>query len=344
MAALLEIERLAVRYAGRNGVLNAVDDVSFTLERGETLGLVGESGCGKSSLARAVTRLVEPAGGAIRLDGVDITHLDQGRLRPHRARMQMVFQDPGGSLDPRLRVGRSIEEPLEQQGVADRAERSARVAALMEAVGLHPSLAGRLPHEFSGGQRQRIAIARAIAVNPPLIVCDEPVSALDVSLQAQILNLLTDLQQARGMSYLFISHDLSVVQHVADRVAVMYLGRIVEIAGRMDIWRRPAHPYTRALIQAVPAMDPAARRIGERAPLAGDLPNPFAPPPGCRFHTRCPVAVSACGVQAPALREIAPGHAVACHLEAGPTPSPGRLRALAPPAAPNSSTIREIAQ
>lgn len=314
MAALLEVSDLAVTYRTRHGELRAVEQVSFAVERGQTLGLVGESGCGKSSVAKAVMRLVEPSAGSIRLDGVDITHLPPSQLRPLRRRLQMIFQDPGGSLNPRHRVGRQLEEPLAFHGLEDADERKRRVRDLMAQVGLAAEMAHRLPHEFSGGQRQRIAIARALALNPSLIVCDEPVSALDVSLQAQILNLLTDLQRDHKMAYLFISHDLSVVQHLADRVAVMYLGQIVEIASRAELWRRPAHPYSRALIDAVPLMDPGRSRIAARKPLAGDLPNPFSPPGGCRFHTRCSLAFEKCRTIVPSLRTVAPGHTAACHL------------------------------
>ncbi|GAA5235184.1 dipeptide ABC transporter ATP-binding protein [Verticiella sediminum] len=311
-AALLDVDGLHVRYRTRRGLLHAVDGVSLSLQAGQTLGLVGESGCGKSSLGKAVMRLIEPAAGTIRLDGVDITHLGPAGLRPHRRRFQMVFQDPGGSLDPRQRIGRSLRTPLDLHRLGTPAQRAERVRELMLQVGLRPELADRQPHEFSGGQRQRIAIARALALNPALIVCDEPVSALDVSLQAQILNLLSDLQQRYGMAYLFISHDLGVVQHLADRVAVMYLGRIVELAPRERIWRSPAHPYTQALIDAIPVMDPRHER--NAGAIHGDLPNPFQPPAGCSFHTRCPHALPVCREQAPALREIGPGHHAACHL------------------------------
>ncbi|GAA4328098.1 dipeptide ABC transporter ATP-binding protein [Pigmentiphaga soli] len=312
--SLLSVQDLHVRYRTRRGVLHAVDGVSFELAPGETLGLVGESGCGKSSLGKAVMRLLEPHSGSVRLEDLDITHLSPSELRPHRKRFQMVFQDPGGSLDPRQRISKLLQTPLALHKLGTVAERKARVQELMQQVGLRPDMAERLPHEFSGGQRQRIAIARALALHPQLIVCDEPVSALDVSLQAQILNLLADLQRTHGMAYLFISHDLSVVQHVADRVAVMYLGRIVELASRAEIWRRPAHPYTRALIGAIPVLDPRRVRIADKPMLQGDLPNPFQPPAGCSFHTRCPHAVALCRERTPALEEIAPGHTVACHL------------------------------
>jgi len=316
LTSLLEIEALDVRYRTRRGVLRAVDGVDLSVGAGETLGLVGESGCGKSSLGKSIMRLVDAYSGSIRLDGVDITRLAGRRLRPHRRRFQMVFQDPAASLNPRQRVGDLLEEPLALYRIGDRAERRARVRELMAQVGLHADVATRLPHEFSGGQRQRIAIARALALEPSLIVCDEPVSALDVSLQAQILNLLSDLQRSQGMAYLFISHDLSVVQHLADRIAVMYLGQIIEIASRAALWRHPAHPYTQALIAAVPRMDPGRRRNVAARLLPGDLPNPYEPPAGCRFHTRCPFAMPSCREHAPALTKLAPDHAVACHLHA----------------------------
>ncbi|MEC5386431.1 oligopeptide/dipeptide ABC transporter ATP-binding protein [Uliginosibacterium sp. H3] len=334
MGALLEVKDLEVGYRTQRGHMTAVDKVSFDVKAGETLGLVGESGCGKSSLGKAIMRLLEPQSGSIHLDGVDITHLSPTKLRPHRRRFQMVFQDPGGSLDPRQRIGKLIEDPLKFHEVGDKAERHQHVLALMEKVGLHPDVINRLPHEFSGGQRQRIAIARALALDPALIVCDEPVSALDVSLQAQILNLLSDLQRERSMAYLFISHDLSVVQHLADRVAVMYLGQIVEIAPRTELWKRPAHPYTQALIDAVPVMDPSKSRIADKHLLAGDLPNPFNPPSGCRFNTRCPHATDTCRSVAPALRTVAPGHVVSCHLHFDAGQSPITLHT-------NATSVRE---
>ena len=312
--SLLEVDNLQVAYRTKRGVLQAVDGVSFSVEAGETLGLVGESGCGKSSLGKAIMRLVEPTSGSIRMDDVDITHLSARSLRPHRKRFQMVFQDPSGSLDPRQRIGDLIEEPMVFHRTGSRSERKQRVRDLMAQVGLHPDVINRLPHEFSGGQRQRIAIARALALEPKLIVCDEPVSALDVSLQAQILNLLSDLQRDRGIAYLFVSHDLSVVQHLADRIAVMYLGQIVEIAPRTELWRSPAHPYTRALIDAVPVMDPRLSRIADKALLKGDLPNPYSPPTGCRFSSRCPQVVELCRTTSPSLTEVAPGHVAACHF------------------------------
>jgi oligopeptide/dipeptide ABC transporter ATP-binding protein len=311
---VLEVDSLSVRYRTARGMLRAVDTVSLHVGEHETLGLVGESGCGKSSLAKAVLRLIEPEAGAIRLDGVETTALSGRSLRPYRRHVQMVFQDPSASLDPRYRVGRLISEPLTEQFRGSRAARRDRVATLMRQVGLGPDLAARLPHELSGGQRQRVAIARALAPEPRLVVCDEPVSALDVSLQAQVLNLLSDLQAYCGVAYLFVSHDLSVVQHIADRVAVMYLGQVVEVARRADLWQRSAHPYTRALIDAVPALPPHHRRIADRSVLAGEPPSPFAPPAGCRFHTRCPHVMPRCRTQPPVLRAIDPHHSVACHL------------------------------
>ena len=311
---MLDIAGLSVRYRTPRGVLQAVDRVSLHVGERETLGLVGESGCGKSSLARAVLRLIQPQAGTIRIDGVDTTALSGRALKPYRRRVQMVFQDPAGSLDPRFRVRRLLAEPLAATPGNTSATRHEQVAALMRQVGLGPELADRLPHELSGGQRQRIAIARALAPGPRVVVCDEPVSALDVSLQAQVLNLLGDLQAEFGMAYLFVSHDLSVVQHVADRVAVMYLGQVVEVAQCRELWRQPAHPYTQALIAAVPALPPLHRRMVDKTVLPGELPNPYAPPAGCRFHTRCPHVMPRCRTEAPELRVIAPNHIAACHL------------------------------
>ncbi|MBK1835909.1 ATP-binding cassette domain-containing protein [Azospirillum sp. YIM B02556] len=316
---LLAVEDLVVRYDTPQGVVHAVDGVSLTVGRGETLGLVGESGCGKSTLGRAILRLIEPASGRIRLDGEDLSGKSRAALRPIRRKLQMVFQDPFGSLDPRWTVGQLLAEPLHVHGIGRRSERRDRVIDLLARVGLPADAASRHPHEFSGGQRQRIGIARALALSPALVVCDEPVSALDVSVQAQILNLLDDLQRDLGVAFLFISHDLSVVEHIADRVGVMYLGRIVETAPRAALWRRPLHPYTRALFDAVPDLDrPAERRT--RAALTGDLPSAFAPPAGCRFHTRCPLAVERCRHEAPSLRAVGdPDHLVACHLAEPPS-------------------------
>ena len=307
--SLLELRGLAVHYATARGTLRAVDGVDLDIARGETVGLVGESGCGKSTLGKALLGLAPVTAGAVRFDGVDLTALGARARAPFRRRMQMIFQDPFGSLNPRHTIGAILEAPLKVHGLGDRAARRARVAALIAQVGLPPDAVARYPHEFSGGQRQRIGIARALALEPDLIVCDEPVSALDLSIQAQILNLLVDLKRDLGLAYLFISHDLGVVRYFADRVLVMYLGRIVESAPAATLWRRPMHPYTRALIAAVP--DPARRR--QAAPLAGDLPSPQDVPTGCRFHPRCPFATELCRTTEPPPRTLEDGHAVACH-------------------------------
>ncbi len=315
--ALLEVNKLEVRYEIPRGffktaALRAVNGVTFQLEEGKTLGLVGESGCGKSSLGRAVVRLLEPAGGQIKFEGVDITRLSQGELRPTRRRFQMVFQDPYGSLNPRLTVGEIIAEPLEIYGLGEnRREREERARALLKAVGLLPEHFHRHPHEFSGGQRQRIGIARAIAVEPRLLVCDEPVSALDVSVQAQIINLLQEIQSERGVALLFIAHDLAVVEHISHQIMVMYLGHAVEIGPARRVTSAPAHPYTQALISAIPQIRP---REKPRAAVGGDLPSPLHPPSGCPFQTRCPLVQPICRETNPALREIAPGHFAACHI------------------------------
>ncbi|HEU4615551.1 MAG TPA: oligopeptide/dipeptide ABC transporter ATP-binding protein, partial [Kofleriaceae bacterium] len=296
-------------------LVKAVDDVTLDILPGETLGLVGESGCGKSTLGRTILRLYEPTGGRVLFDGRDITHLGERALRPLRRRMQMIFQDPYASLNPRMTIGAAIAEPLVIHGLAaTKQEREARVQELLARVGLRPEAATRYPHEFSGGQRQRVGIARALAVRPRFIVCDEPISALDVSIQAQIVNLLQDLQQAEQLTYLFISHDLKIVQHVCDRVAVMYLGRIVEQAEARTLYREPKHPYTQALLSAVPRVDPTVKR--ERIILQGDVPSPLAPPSGCAFHPRCPVKdkPEACFKQVPALRVLANGSRAACHV------------------------------
>jgi len=315
--SLLEVEGLTKHYPVRQGILlarevgvvRAVDGVSFRLDRGETLALVGESGCGKSTTARLVLRLIEPTAGTVRFDGVEVAG---AALRTLRRRVQVVFQDPYASLNPRLRVGDTIAEPMEVHRIGDAASRAARVRELLSLVGLAPYHAQRYPHEFSGGQRQRIGIARALAVQPDLIVCDEPVSALDVSIQAQVVNLLKDLQQRFGLSYLFIAHDLAVVRHMADRVAVMYLGQIVETAPKRTLFAQPLHPYTRALLSAIPHPDP--RRRGLVKPIRGDVPSPMNPPSGCRFHTRCPHAAEVCRAHMPPLQALAPGHEVACHF------------------------------
>jgi oligopeptide transport system ATP-binding protein len=299
----------------KNATVRAVEDVTLDIWEGETLGLVGESGCGKSTLGRTVLRLIEPTAGRIVFDGVDITAEPQRGLIPFRRRMQMIFQDPYASLNPRMTVGDTLAEPLEIHGIVKTAaERRQRVAALLGKVGLRADASARYPHEFSGGQRQRIGIARALAVEPRFLVCDEPISALDVSIQAQIVNLLQDLQEAEGLTYLFISHDLEIVRHICDRVAVMYLGRIVELAPAASLYGQPRHPYTQALLSAVPQADPKARR--QRILLEGDVPSPLAPPPGCPFHPRCPVAdkPAACFTALPPLRRLAEGTHAACHV------------------------------
>ncbi len=317
---LLEVSGLAKHYPVRKGLIvakqvgtvRAVDGVSFSLKRGETLALVGESGCGKSTTARLVLRLIEPTGGSIAFEGVDVTRIVGAAQRAMRRRMQIVFQDPYASLNPRLTVAETIAEPMLVHGIGDAASRRKRVEELLSLVGLRAFHAQRYPHEFSGGQRQRIGIARALSVQPDLVVCDEPVSALDVSIQAQVVNLLKDLQRRFGLAYLFIAHDLAVVKHVADRVAVMYLGQIVEIAEKRALFSAPRHPYTRALLSAIPHPDP--QRRGQVKPLGGDLPSPLNPPAGCRFHTRCPFAQERCRTEVPALRRLGPDHEAACHF------------------------------
>ena len=294
------------------GQVRAVEDVSFGIAEGETLGLVGESGCGKSTVGRVVLRLIDPTAGSVRLRGQEITRLGKRAMRPLRRQMQIVFQDPFASLNPRMRAGAIVGEPLRVHGVADAADRQERVAQLFRRVGLRPQQMRNYPHEFSGGQRQRISIARALALDPGFIVADEPVSALDVSIQAQVINLLTELQRELRLSYLFISHNLAVVEHISHRVAVMYLGRIVEHAERAELFARPLHPYTEALLAAVPLPDPGQKRAKLR--VEGDVPSPIRPPPGCHFHPRCRYAEARCRVEVPELREVAPGHLVACHL------------------------------
>lgn len=317
---LLQVTDLKVHFPARGSflgmahpVVRAVDGVSFDLAAGETLGLVGESGCGKTTIGRAVVRLLTPTAGRILFDGTDLVPLSERRLRPLRRQFQMVFQDPFGSLDPRMTVEATLGEALDiHQLCSTPAARRNRIAALLSDVGLEPAHAGRYPHEFSGGQRQRIGIARALAVEPRLIVCDEPVSALDVSVQAQIVNLLVDLQQRHGFSYLFVAHDLAVVKHISHRILVMYLGRIVESGDARTLCRDPLHPYTRALISAVPAINPPAPR--SRVALTGDLPSPVQPPTGCAFHPRCPLAEARCRSEPPRLRTIGDQRSVACHL------------------------------
>jgi oligopeptide/dipeptide ABC transporter ATP-binding protein len=313
MTALLEVDGLVKHFKGRGGTtVHAVDGISFSIAAGEALALVGESGCGKSTTARLVLALLEPTAGAIRFDGTDVVGRRARDLKDLRRRAQIVFQDPFASFDPRRRVGDSVVEPLVAQG--RRAEADARRDELFTMVGLAPTAANRYPHEFSGGQRQRLAIARALSVQPDLVVLDEPVSALDVSIQAQVLNLLADLRTRLGLAYLFISHDLAVVRHVADRVAVMHLGQIVETAPAADLYARPRHPYTQALLSAVPDPEPAVERARRRIVLEGEVPSPIDPPTGCRFHTRCWQAVDRCVTEEPVSRELVPGHAVACHL------------------------------
>jgi oligopeptide/dipeptide ABC transporter ATP-binding protein len=324
MKPLVEVIGLTKHFAVRTGgffgrgsiPLRAVDGVSFAILPGETLGLVGESGCGKSTLGRLLIRLIEPSDGNIIFDGAEITGLEGKALREKRRAMQIVFQDPYGALNPRMSVEDIVMEPLLIHGARADAAARARVGEMLRLVGLPARARERFPHEFSGGQRQRIGIARALALQPKLVVCDEPVSALDVSVQAQIVNLLQDLQGEMGLTYLFIAHDLAVVKHISDRVAVMYLGKMVEIADKRSIYAAPLHPYTQALIAAVPVTHPAGRAEGRarRQRIAGDIPSALNPPPGCRFHTRCPYVMDVCRTQEPVLSTPAPGHAVACHL------------------------------
>jgi oligopeptide/dipeptide ABC transporter ATP-binding protein len=313
---LLEAEALRVRFPTKGGAIHAVEDVSLGLEPGETLGIVGESGCGKSTLARALLRLVEPTAGRIRFAGEDMTRLGARDLRRRRRDMQLIFQDPFASLDPRCTIAATLEEPLIVHGFGSKAKRRARVAELLVQVGLDPAAGSRYPHEFSGGQRQRIAIARAIALQPKLVIADEPVSALDVSIQSQIINLLMDLREELGLAFIFISHDLAVVRLVSRRIAVMYLGRIVETAASAALFQAPQHPYTQALLAAIPEPVPGRKR--ERRLLKGEIPSPEHPPAGCAFHPRCPRARERCAATVPPLAELAPGHAVRCFYPGPP--------------------------
>ena len=319
---LLSVDNLVKHFPITRGIIfqkqvaavHAVDDVSFRIHRGETLGLVGESGCGKSTTGRTILQLYRPTSGSVVFDDVDLVALQGEELRKMRRKMQMIFQDPYASLNPRMTVGEIVGEPLVVHKVAQQKEINERVEQLLELVGLNPAFANRYPHEFSGGQRQRIGVARALSLQPSFIVCDEPISALDVSIQAQVVNLLEDLQSQFNLTYLFVAHDLSMVRHISDRVAVMYLGVIVELASRDEVYLHPLHPYTQALLSAVPIPDPVADAKRQRVILQGDVPSPVNPPSGCRFRTRCPIAESVCGETRPEFREIQPEHFVACHF------------------------------
>ena len=319
MPPLIEVTDLKKHFPIRKGILGrtvgnvlAVDGISFSIGEGETLGLVGESGCGKTTVARTVLRLIEPTSGQIKIRGQEISGLSKHDMRPLRRQMQIVFQDPFSSLNPRIKVGKIVGEPLKVHNVGTQRERQERVAQLFKRVGLRPEQVNNYPHQFSGGQRQRVSIARALALDPGFIVADEPVSALDVSIQAQVINLLMDLQRELKLSYLFVSHNLAVVEHISHRVAVMYLGRIVEYADKASLFEKPLHPYTEALLAAVPLPDPSLARVKHR--VTGDVPSPINPPSGCHFHPRCPIAEARCRTERPELREIIPGHQVSCHL------------------------------
>ena len=318
---LLEVKNLKKYFDASSGLfgknkkyVQAVDDVSFELKKGETLGLVGESGCGKSTTGRTIIKLYEPTEGQIIFKGQDISKLKKSEMLPFRKNMQMIFQDPYASLNTRMTVGDIIAEPLEIHGMATKAEMNDKVQQLLHDVGLNPDHAARYPHEFSGGQRQRIGIARALAVEPDFIICDEPISALDVSIQAQVVNMLEDLQKNRGLTYLFIAHDLSMVKYISDRIGVMYLGKMVEMTFSDELYKNPLHPYTQALLSAIPIPDPDIAKQSHRILLTGDVPSPIDPPSGCRFRTRCPKAMDICKEAEPQMKELAPGHFCACHL------------------------------
>ena len=319
---LLQVQNLKKYFPISSGVLfnrqkryvKAVDDVSFEVYDGETLGLVGETGCGKTTVARTLLQLYRPTSGQILFDGINLTELPENEMRKIRSRMQMIFQDPYASLNPRMTVGSIISAPLDVHTQMSRNEKREKVQELLQLVGLNPDFVNRYPHEFSGGQRQRIGIARALALNPDLVVCDEPISSLDVSIQAQVVNLLEELQNRLGMTYIFVAHDLSMVRHISDRIVVMYLGKVMEMADRNEIYLRPQHPYTKALMSAVPIPNPKKARSRQRIILQGDIPSPINPPKGCNFNTRCPIAQDICFKEEPVYRELAPGHFIACHF------------------------------